>query len=616
MVLENEILPYWQWLFVGPEGDIGSLWWFLIVVVSLSFVSLLVGYLITAVRFGPLTAGDMTYRVVSNGLKEILSVSPRRVTALARLAIQESIRRRVVVAFAVFLIILLFASWFLGINNPEPAKLYLSFVLTATTYLVLLLSLFLSAFSLPNDFKHKTIYTIVTKPVRAGEIVLGRIIGFSIIGTVMLAAMGLCSYLFVVRSLNHTHDVDVFNLTDIESGEGTIGKKGRTTLDAFHRHELTIGEDGTARTEAVHSHWHEIRTDKSSGAAKYLVSGPQDMFRARVPVYGKLRFKDRTGQDKALGINVGNEWAYRSFIDGATQAAAIWTFDNIYEETYPRGLPLELVIRVFRTHKGIIEEGDTGRARGILGSIVVRNPLPDPITQIQIASDVITFQAKDAFIDSKPIPRDLTDSQGNPLDLFKDLVRDGKVEIVVQCLEPGQYFGMAQADCYMRPSDGWFEANFFKGYVSIWVQMVLVTGVGVMCSTILSGPVAMMFTLSILVIGFFKTFIISVAKGDTQGGGPIESLVRLVTQKNLTVQLEEGVATLALKAFDAVSLVFMQAFASMMPDFRDLSTVGHVTDGFNISTNLMAQHLTTCLAYLIGFFVIGYFLLRAREVAK
>ena len=82
------------------------------------------------------------------------------------------------VVFVVFVLVLLFAGWFLDSSSDHPARLYLSFVLTATELLVLLLAVFLSAFSLPNDIKSKTIHTVVTKPVRASEIVLGRILGF------------------------------------------------------------------------------------------------------------------------------------------------------------------------------------------------------------------------------------------------------------------------------------------------------------------------------------------------------------------------------------------------------------------------------------------------------
>ncbi len=61
-------------------------------------------------------------------------------------------------------------------------------MLTATSYLVLLLALFLSAFSLPADIQSRTLHTVVTKPVRPSEIVLGRILGFTIVGTALLGA--------------------------------------------------------------------------------------------------------------------------------------------------------------------------------------------------------------------------------------------------------------------------------------------------------------------------------------------------------------------------------------------------------------------------------------------
>ena len=79
-----------------------------------------------------------------------------------------------------------------GQSRPvyNPARVYLSFVLTSTNYLVLLMALLLSAFSLPNDIKNRTIYTVVTKPIRASEIVLGRTLGFAAVGTAMLVADG------------------------------------------------------------------------------------------------------------------------------------------------------------------------------------------------------------------------------------------------------------------------------------------------------------------------------------------------------------------------------------------------------------------------------------------
>src|SRR6516225_178356 len=177
MVLEQELLPFLTWLLWGSAGQLGALPRFVITALALAFVALVGGFLVALVRYGPLKAGDLTYRVVVNGFKELTRISPRRIWALARLAIKESLRRQVIVALVIFFLILLFAGWFLNTDYQDPSRLLFRFVLTAMTYLVLLIALLISTFSLPNDFKSKTIYTVVTKPVRAGDIVLGRILG-------------------------------------------------------------------------------------------------------------------------------------------------------------------------------------------------------------------------------------------------------------------------------------------------------------------------------------------------------------------------------------------------------------------------------------------------------
>ena len=129
--------------------------------------------------------------------------------------------------------ILLFSSWYVPTGVQQPGKLFFSYVLGWTTLLILLISLLVSAFSLPNDFKTKTIYTVVTKPVRAGDIVLGRILGFTIVGTVLLLIMAVCSAGFVWRMLDHTHTVKIDSLENIYDSDGKpIGKKGRTTYQS------------------------------------------------------------------------------------------------------------------------------------------------------------------------------------------------------------------------------------------------------------------------------------------------------------------------------------------------------------------------------------------------
>src|SRR3954452_2054749 len=278
MVLENPLLPYLTWLIGYPWTDAeaflnSALFRFVLTAAVLSVIALVVGFLIALVRHGPLKAGDITYKVVVNGFRELFRTSPRRVWAIARLAIKESIRRRVIVALAIYIVILLFSGWFLQTGYREPGKLFFSVVLTATTYLVLLIALLVSAFSLPNDFKSKTIYTVVTKPVRAGDIVLGRILGFTIVGTVLLAIMAACSGIFVWRMLDHTHVIRLETLENIYDAKGeVVGKKGRTTTNQQHSHEVEILPDGSGKALSSNEHEHDISSTVTGGETTYHVS--------------------------------------------------------------------------------------------------------------------------------------------------------------------------------------------------------------------------------------------------------------------------------------------------------------------------------------------------------
>lgn len=611
MVVEQEVLPYLTWLITGGASDWtalqGALARFGLAVGAISVLALVISYIVLLVRYGPLKAGDITYRTVTGGIGELLRLSPRRIYALARLAVKESLRRRVLITLLIFALILVFASWFLKSNNPQPARLYLSFVLTSTTYLILLVSLLLSAFSLPGDFKSKTIYTIVTKPVRAIDIVLGRILGFTAIGTLLLAIMGLASYWFVIGSLSHTHQIDEATVENIAGPDAeSLGQTARTSTDLYHSHAVEVNPDGIGFALEERGHDHEVTRD----GANWVVSGPKNLLRARVPQLGKIRFLDRNGQPADRGISVGAEWGYRSFIEGGTLATAIWTFDGINESLLrDDALPVELTVRVYRSYKGDINAP-------IQGTIQLVNP------KTELKSNPIYFGAKDVKIDSFNFPRTLNDVAGNEIDLLKDLVHEGRIEVRVQCIDRAQYYGFAQADAYIRLPDGVPWWNFAKAYVSIWVQMVLVIAVGVTASTLLSGPVAMMFTVSFLLLGLFRDFFAGVAFGVNEagdkvyGGGPVESLVRLVTQKNVMTPFDDSPAVRIMQGIDSVAEAAMQALTYVLPDFSRFSRGNYVADGFQIPTSATLQDLTTCAAYVVGLSIAGYFFLRTREVAK
>ena len=608
MVLEQEIPRFADW--IGP-----ALLAFLLTAGIVILAIGLIAWLVQALVCGPLEAGDRVYRGVLTGLADLRATSPGRVWALARLAIQEAVRRNVLVVLAVFAVVVLFAGWFLDPTNVDPGRLYLGFMLGATNLLVCTVTLILAVFSLPADIKSKAIQTVTTKPVRTAEIVLGRFLGFALVGTGLLAVMGLAGWAFVVRSVNHTHELPAAAVQEVRDEDGNVtGFEGRTSPGRGHRHFVALDAEGRGVAETFHGHRHRI-TPRGSGADRsYDVGPPEGILEARRPLRGPLRFLDREGRPAEKGISVGAEWAYRQYIEGGTGAAAVWTFAGLRAEAYPEGLPLEMTIRVFRTYKGTITEG-------IHGTIQLRNPVN------QLRSEAFPIVAREFTIDEFWIPRKLgtvlADGTVRAADLFTDFVADGRVEVWLQCLEPAQYYGVAQADFYLRAGEGSFAGNYAKGCLGAWFSMLIVTALGVMLSTFLSAPVALVAALSVLLIGQFREFIArlfaSQVTGDATiapGGGPIESLYRIVTQTSITLELDPTPAVQAMKLADTVLLAPMRVLAGLFPSLSALGTSDFVAGGFDIPGDLLAAHGLETLAYVAAFCVAGAFCLRAREVAS
>jgi ABC-type transport system involved in multi-copper enzyme maturation permease subunit len=609
----EEFLTFAQWF--GP-----AIKYFVIAIPVLTFLAIFVCFLISAARRGPVEAFYAVAGVIATALgKDLLATSPRRILAIARLTVKEAIRRRVIVSFVIFVLIFLFAGWFLDVKSDDPAHLYLSFVLTTTTYLVIVLGLFLSTASIPADIKSKTIFTIVTKPVRAGELVLGRIFGFVTVVTVLLVVMGVISYLFVVRGMAHEHEVlpeGLAAMTPAVEGEASPGWEGSTTMNSHHRHNWKVNTDGEGTTDKVMGHKHTMTRPAAANPADpsaYEIGAPQGALVARVPIYGQMRFLDNEGNPTEKGISVGKEWEYRSYIEGRTLASAIWKFQGLSDRDYPDYLPLGLTLSVFRTFKGDI-------VTGVRGIIILKNT--DPRNPIQC--EPIGFESQEYTLQELRIPRKLRmesvdGSAQREIDLFDDLVHEGELEIIVRCDDAVQYFGMAQADLYIEAPNAPFAWNFAKAYISIWLQMIIVVCLSVTFSTFLSTPVAILGTMFAVLLGFFGTFVQDLWTGKAFGGGPVEALIRLVNQDNLVKPLEFGAGELGVrivKFVDNVFLTIVHAFSGVLPDFSGLGRASeYVAYSFNFYDQLLARQCLTTLVYVTAIAIVGYFFMRTREVA-
>jgi hypothetical protein len=115
MVLEEDIPSFAVWI-------VPALLTYVLTAGLVAVGAATVAWLVQAAVHGPLAAGDRVYRGVLTGLSDLAGTSPRRVWALARLAIQESLRRNVLVVLAVFALVVLFAGWFRPASTPASCR--------------------------------------------------------------------------------------------------------------------------------------------------------------------------------------------------------------------------------------------------------------------------------------------------------------------------------------------------------------------------------------------------------------------------------------------------------------------------------------------------------------
>ncbi|MHC4180939.1 MAG: hypothetical protein ACYSWU_25865, partial [Planctomycetota bacterium] len=309
MPIEIEIQPFLTWL-------LSSLRYWLVVVGALLIGGVLIGWLFAALRRGPVDAVGKTARALAAGAVDLVRISPRRVWTLGWLSVKESIRRRyLLIGLILLALILLFAGWFEPWEVREPARRQIERLFWRTTLIVGVLTWLLSTLSLPAEIKNQTLHTVVTKPVRPSEIVLGRMLGVTAIGTFLLLIMGVCFYVSTDRMLAHRHTLTDADLQVQQAGDDRSPiRTGRTSPAREHWHKASVDASGKGWLEPKQGHSHVLTLEESGGKTSYRLGPPAGQLVARVAIRGKLRFLDRDGKPKKRGINVGDEWTYRTYI--------------------------------------------------------------------------------------------------------------------------------------------------------------------------------------------------------------------------------------------------------------------------------------------------------------
>ncbi|GDY07119.1 MAG: hypothetical protein DWI21_01960 [Planctomycetota bacterium] len=473
---------------------------------------------------------------VRQGLHDFLNLSPKRIWAIAWLTIIEAVRRKALLVFVVFAFLMMFAGWFLDsdLRADLQVKNAVSFALTTVSWLTIPVLLLLSCWGIPEDIRVRSLHTVVTKPVRRNEIVMGRILGFSTVAAGIVAMMGVVGYVWVLRQVPNNASLI-----------------------------------------------------------------------CRVPVYGTLEFLDNEGNISEKGINTGDIWEFRSYIEGGTKASAVYKFPI---DTPADQIKLESRFEAFRTHKGRIGQ-----------SLLVRYVLVNPTKELRVPLDsfeIQEFNLNEQFIDRKISFYDEGNKDKRTVDLFDDIVDQNSLTIAVQCLDSGQYLGMSRPDFFIRLPDRSFAVGYFKAVFGIFLLTVFVISIGVTSSTFVKGPIATLLTFSVLLIGQgFREFMIKLITGVQKGGGPIESWYRLVTHMNDTLELPDNIGVKIMQGIDNVMLGGLWLMQHLIPDLSSFVMSPYVANGFDVPWSVaMLRSLAVTIGYLVPCLLVGYYSLTLREL--
>jgi hypothetical protein len=499
----------------------------------------------------------------------LLLLRPRRIWGLAwSLTFREAVRNKVYFVFGFLVLVFLFAQWFMPQKPENQLRTHVQVLYLAMALLVLLTGVILAAFAIPNDLRHQTMHTVVTKPVERFEIVLGRFLGYTMLLSVALLAMTLVSLMYISRGIH---------------------------------------------PDAERESW-----------------------RARVPVYGELKF---VGLPKAEGVNIGREWDYRRYIPGGpgTPARAVWVFHELPGLLDERTVvPCEFSFDIFRMTRG--EEN-----RGVKCTIMFQTWRWNPARMIEYDKEAgpptatrqpeISNRLAEKYgyfeIPGHEVFNNHTYTLDVPAGLFKNAQPSAQeleqlgskpplVQVSVRCENFRQFLGMAKHDLYLVDAEGFggFAGNFFRGALGLWFRLCLIVGVAVACSTYLNGVVSLMCALFLYGLGLAREFISGLAMGTAYGGGPFEAAYRFVQRMNVTTPLDATPATQTATVFDEGFRWFLKRLLNLIPDVDRFDLSRYVSEGFAITNGSLFLCALQLAGYLLPWAVLAFYLMKSREVAS
>ncbi len=484
---------------------------------------------------GCLRAGGLgaILAVVLPVIFDLWRLRPRRIWALARLTFLEVVRMRVLWVFPILCLLFLFPpSWFITIQKEDVASIDIK-----TAYWIMMVLLWftfalLAAFGLPTDMQRQTVHTVVTKPVERFEIVLGRLLGYTLLMTMILAVMTGSSLIYIVASgIDPEAAQESFKARQAKYGNlefrGTRDPKRGFNVGRVWEYRSYI-----AATPPHHLPQYAVWDfDKLPGS----LAG-----RTQVPCEFSFDVQRMTRGVENKGV-LCSLYAISSRCALDAQGNPALTNEYNREKIY---------LSDWRNLHAAVARSVASFAGPMPCPLVIVNGTDAafaPNLDYHLARKYGLYEREEFEIierrtQSIPLPGGLFQNapatgeslQNQPA--FRKDVRP-PLQIRVQCKSPTQFIGMARHDLYLRLDDHgpaaeqWlFALNFCKGALGVWFRIFLTIVVAVVLSTYLNSIVSFLGVMFVYLLGCYLPFLVSVMERKNDVRGPAESSIMLLAR--------------------------------------------------------------------------------------
>ncbi len=612
----------------------------------------------------PFTPGDWLL-TVGGAVSLMIAVTPiaidlgtrisfGRIWAIARLSWKEAIRGRVVWVFGAMALVFLFADWFVSSKPEDQLRAYVRVVYWTISPLFLLTAGILGSFSIPNDVKNNSIHTIVTKPVEKFEIVLGRFLGYGGILTIGLFVVASLSLLYVLRGVNEEAAKESFKARvpiyatklhfegtkDAQRAESVgreWGYRSYITGRTYNRHD-------TLRQYAIWD-YAEIPSDLADGERPVLFEFAFDIFRLSKGEEGHgvnctFTFADRnitSGALEAVTSAASKELAKRGAarrkdLDKVRQTVSAITADrsdsNQAEAEQKIQAAADAIPETDERFKAAVQ--GFGKAYVSAATDAQRARLLAEVTEQAtyaldraIAVEFHVFQARSEVTDQHTqtsaiapgVLKILGADERNRDDPAAPALR---VFMSVDMAREAQMVGVSHQDFYLMNYEMPFWLNFLKGVVGLWCTFMLVLGVSLACSTYLSSVISLLGTMFLFISGLFVDYLKEIADKKVDGGGPLESALRIGGHMPIAVKLDDSPTKTLVDAIDGFFSWWIGRVMNLIPNVNRHDLVQYVANGFDISVLdvLLLDNVLPLAGYLIPWAIVAYYLMKYREIAN